>query len=512
MSESGLWIKLGSGKTEQHGVHGIATLLDRAARAGLNVPKGVVILDTVWDQAILRGLLVIGHGTMDVPSPQHMLRFLNLPEFDSSVIMQPAFSNRQNVSQPHSHLGESTDRIKNLNMGDAYQMVSALSQIWTSAIHYLALETGAMPRVDESGEMPAVRPQRGTRSTDEISLGQFVRRDVLLTESISAQVSGIAYTQQAYEDDLILVQQNTTTRPQQRLMDNGEAIHESALLPKLRGWERHRASALKQITQEAWSPRLQEMLREVRRWVGQQQKGDWKIEWADDGEKCWLLWIEPVKASPPGRQEKLIPALPEDMRIYATKLSPHVASCAGQITAYFRQFEPDITRVRPLFVTHDGNYLLNIGLIAEFLRGFGLSTRRLHKVYHTDFTASGEPSLRVYPINRRRILVKSLRLTLLRFWLSQIRLAWKIQRGAAVAILIAEQDNTEQHDLPTTFDQLYIWYITQVISFERLLTPMVHIARRLGRPNWQTPHQTLQQAMHIVAVKLTQESDEMITD
>jgi hypothetical protein len=254
------------------------------------------------------------------------------------------------------------------------------------------------------------------------------------------------------------------------------------------------------------------MLREVRRWVGQQQKGDWKIEWADDGDKCWLLWIEPLKASPPGRQEKLMPALPDDMRIYAAQLSPHVASCAGQITAYFRQFEPGITRVRPLFVTQDGNHLLNIGLIAELLRGFGLSTRRLQQVYHTDSTASGEPSLRVYPINRRRILVKSLRLTLLRFWLSQIRLAWDIHRGAAATILIAQQDEAEQHDLPTTFDQLYIWYITQVISFERFLAPIMPIAHRLGRPDWQTPHQTLQQAMRIVAAKLTQESEEMITD
>lgn len=513
MSENGLWFRLGSGKTEQFGVHGIAALLDKAVRAGLNVPNGVVILDTVWDQAILRGLLLVGHSKLDIPSPERLLAFLNLPQFDHRLTMQPAFSNRRSASEEQYFLQTNAynDILENLTVDDAFQMAVALSKIWTTAIRYLAVETGAMPRVVDTGELPPVRPPSNHRSTDEISLGQFVRRDVLLIETVPSKVRGIAYTQQAYEDDLILFQSNDKLDQAYRLVIENDHTCETLLLPKLRGWERQ--SALKQVTPVEWSARLQELLREVRRWVGQQKHTDWKIEWADDGNKCWLLWMEPIKTPPPGRHETLIPATPVDFALEQPDTSLLVPACEDKLTAYFRRFDPGFARVRPLYMTQDNQQQFNVGLIAEFLRSFGLSTRRLSTIYDLPpETAHAVSAALKYPINRRRMLVKTLRLTLPAFWLSQVQLAWVIHRKATDIITRAENEVLKADELSPIVEQFYLGYITQIITFERLFTPIVAIARRLGRTDFQSPRQALKQAVHIISGRLIQPPSDATTD
>lgn len=510
MSENGLWVRLGSGKTEQFGVHGIAALLDKAVRAGLNVPNGVVILDTVWDQAILRGLLLVGHSKLDIPSPERLVAFLNLPQFDHRLTMQPAFSNRRSASEEQHFLQANVfaDILENLTVDDAFQMAGALSKIWTTAIRYLAVETGAMPRVVDTGELPPVRPPSNRRSTDEISLGQFVRRDVLLIETVPSKVRGIAYTQQAYEDDLILFQSNDKLDQAYRLVIESEDACETLLLPKLRGWERQ--SALKQATPVEWSARLQELLREVRRWVGQQKHTDWKIEWADDGSKCWLLWMEPIKTPPPSRHETLIPATPVHFALGQPYTSLLVPACEDKLTAYFRRFDPGFARVRPLYTTQDNRQQFNVGLIAEFLRSFGLSTRRLGMIY--DLPAEETSAALKYPINRRRILVKTLRLSLPAFWLSQIQLAWVIHRKATDIIIRAENEALKLDELPPIFEQFYLAYITQIVTFERLFTPIVAIAHRLGKTEFRSPRQALKQAVQIVAKNLAPPPSDATTD
>lgn len=515
MSENGLWIRLGSGKTEQFGVRGIAALLDKAARAGLNVPSGIVILDTVWDQAILRGLLLVGHGKMDIPSPQRLTGFLSLPQFERPVTIQPAFSNRRDGSEDHITLpGKvSLDIIQLQNVDDAPRLAGALSEIWSSAIRYLALETGAMPRVEGTGDIRPVRPpseprQRTEprRSTDEISLGQYVRRDVLLLETVEAKVRGIAYTQQAYEDDLICFDSSHRGRAITEEDDSCDRV----LLPKLRGWERHRQSALKQVAQVEWSPRLQELLREVRRWVGQQKNIDWKIEWADDGSICWLLWMEPIVKSPPRRHELFVPALPADF----AQVEPHiVGACEVNITAYFRRFDPGFARSRRLYGAEGQRQALNVGLVAEFLRALGLSTRRLWMTYDlTPDTVEAVSATFKHPVNRRRIVVKTLRLRLPAFWLSQLRLAWKIHRRATEICTLEASEVLKADDLSQTIEQLYIWHITQVITFERIFNPIAALMHRLGKSEFQSPRQALKKAVQIVTARLVQLSDDVPVD
>lgn len=63
------------------------------------------------------------------------------------------------------------------------------------------------------------------------------------------------------------------------------------LLPKLRSWE-----AVTAAPGPAFVRRLQELLRDMRREFGEGDLG-WDGEWADDGERCWLLQVRPITRS-----------------------------------------------------------------------------------------------------------------------------------------------------------------------------------------------------------------------
>ena len=93
------------------------------------------------------------------------------------------------------------------------------------------------------------------------------RRDLLIMEMVDDQTSGVALTGSSDEMDEALVK--------------GEAppLH----LPQLRAWRRPDPDL------PAYGQRLQQLLRGLRRTFG---KGDWGIDWMDDGRICWLLRVK----------------------------------------------------------------------------------------------------------------------------------------------------------------------------------------------------------------------------
>ena len=116
------------------------------------------------------------------------------------------------------------------NFTDPVQLTHALCKVYTSAIH----------------------------QPDE------VRRDVVVMEMVAVVMEGTAVTNTAQAIDTI-------------------TYHEqSHALPQLGAFQ-----SVSPHTQP-FAQRLQKLLRGVRRTFG---KGEWMVDWIDDGEVCWLIQI-----------------------------------------------------------------------------------------------------------------------------------------------------------------------------------------------------------------------------
>src|SRR6185437_2548010 len=76
------WARLGSGRAMAAGAGNKAALLDRAARRGLAVPRGYVLLDTAFRNALRHGLLARAADGTVAADPLALLRELGLPRFD----------------------------------------------------------------------------------------------------------------------------------------------------------------------------------------------------------------------------------------------------------------------------------------------------------------------------------------------------------------------------------------------------------------------------------------------
>ncbi|MCB8945010.1 MAG: hypothetical protein H6658_14765 [Ardenticatenaceae bacterium] len=91
-----------------------------------------------------------------------------------------------------------------------------------------------------------------------------VRRDVVVMEMVEAVVGGTAVTAASQATDTFTTNEQSLTLPQLGIFQSA-----SAAVPP-------------------FAQRLQKLLRGVRRTFG---KGQWAINWADDGEVCWLTQI-----------------------------------------------------------------------------------------------------------------------------------------------------------------------------------------------------------------------------
>lgn len=189
--------------------------------------------------------------------------------------------------------------------------------------------------------------------TAALSVPGRVRRDILIMEMVNAQQAGLALTEQAYQDDLVHSTQGANLTETQ--------------LPQLQMGE------LPTEQENGGLARLQKLLRGVRRTFG---AGDWQIEWADDGEVCWLVQIQPL-TRPTNRNETFalvnLPArLPSPPTVFMASL---IAHCAGAFYEVYGRFDGTLPTSRPLVVVRGGWPYLNVGLLADTARAWGLPTR-----------------------------------------------------------------------------------------------------------------------------------------
>jgi hypothetical protein len=158
------------GQAAQHGCGTKAVLLDRAARARLPVPAGVVVLDEGWQYALERGLVRVeaagARRPISVPDPSLLLHLVGLPSFEGPLAVRAAFSGEADADEEPA--GSFVPGLFVDGRRPA-ALAAGLAGVWSAAFG---------------------RP-RG------------FRRDLVVQDMILARHAGIATTERGYEDDVV---------------------------------------------------------------------------------------------------------------------------------------------------------------------------------------------------------------------------------------------------------------------------------------------------------------------
>lgn len=321
-------VRLGAGRVTGEGCGPKAALLDRAARAGLPVPPGVVVLDEAWHWALGRGLLRLEGPTdrrpVSVPDPSLLMHLLGLPAFTGPLAVRAAFSGEDGATA--------------------------------------SLPGGYIPGLFVDGQRPpAVAASLAAVWAGALGRPRAFRRDVILQSMVGARAAGVAYTEGDFEDDLVDV------------TDGG---HEPLVSQQVRGWHLllpKRRGRERATEHEPVAARLQRLLRDVRRVFGE---GEWDVEWADDGERIWLVQVAP-RARPARRNElftttaQCAPWSEPPSRLKSSL----TASCASVLAGALRRIDPSFPVGRPLIEMFQARPFVNVSLLSDTVRRWGLPSR-----------------------------------------------------------------------------------------------------------------------------------------
>ncbi len=235
------FVWLGSGRTRKFDLTDKPRLLDKAARAGLPVPNGGLLLDLFFWLAWEEGLAREENGAVVIPDPAALLDLLyktvRFPRLDKPLAVRSCF--------PDSIPGQV---YLNVRPDDAKALSRALSQIWT-----------------------AVPPHKD------------FSRDVLLMEMVNTQTAGAAVTDSSADSD-----QYSVFSGQYSVFSGQWSVVSGqwSALPRA-GWFGRSKGDLPD-----YGRRLQKLLGGARRTLG---KGKWEVTWGDDGRICWILQIKKMR-------------------------------------------------------------------------------------------------------------------------------------------------------------------------------------------------------------------------
>ena len=339
---------LGSKRAKKQGTGDKAGLLDMGRRLGLPVPEGFVLLDRVYSLMLEAGVIIRENGHFDqlsasrihCPDPDWLTEALHedvrLPPLNGRMIIRPAFANED--GEPFGPVAP----IHDVDFDQPQAVAAALCALWTAV---------------------ADQPD-------------FFRRDLIIQQQMSMRSEGVAFSDPAYQDDLVAVNGN-----QYSVMSRGERYSvsggpysmngEELLLPQLRSGER----AEKDLPE--FARRLQMLLRGVRRTFG---RGAWRVEWADDGEVCWLLQVNPLSDSP-ARPEQYVPLALGGIRPLPTTFPLIEQTTNDLYHRLFGRLDKRLPTTRPpLLKLHDDQLLCNQSLLLDTMRHWGLPTQPVYEL------------------------------------------------------------------------------------------------------------------------------------
>lgn len=285
--------------------------------------------------------------------------------------------------------------------------------------------------------------------------GKF-RRDVLVLEMVNARTAGVAFLESDFQDDLV----NWTTGTAEGLV-SGEVRGQRLLLPRLLGGE-HAAA-------DGFEPRLQRMLRDVRRVFGD---GNWDVEWADDGAVCWLVQVRRI-TRPTRRDEaftlanhkEILPDLPSRL------MTSVIASAAPDLFAWYRQFDATLPQRRLFIEVFEGRPLINVSLLSDMMRHWGLPTSL---VTGNIGGATDRPS----PLRLTRMIRKLP--VLLKLGWAQLRAVSEGKRAAAEIRRVTEAPVVSFEAALSELRFAYSRLVTGMFALTSAMSGPLALLRRLG--------------------------------
>ena len=228
------FVWLGSGRAKRRHVDPEGQLLDQAAKAGLPVAPGAILLDEFYRVCLEKSLLEVSNGRVNIPDAEllhgTLFHSVRLPRFERQVGVSLIPTGVDEI-----HKSDEPRRQHIIDTARPDELARALATSWNNAAH----------RPDEA------------------------RRDLLLVEEIAAEYSGRAFLSNEQREDRVEY-------------SDGDTRGLTLALPVLTGWRKPGEDL------PHFARRLQMLLRGVRRTFGQ---GEWVIEWADDGRVCSLTRI-----------------------------------------------------------------------------------------------------------------------------------------------------------------------------------------------------------------------------
>ncbi len=284
------------------------------------------------------------------------------------------------------------------------------------------------------------------------------RLDVLLMRQVEAEHAGVLFTEAQFEDDLVNVVDGLAAT----LVSGGEPGG-SFRLAKLRRFERPDRSL------PPWQQRLARLMRSVRQTFGEL---DWDIEWADDGETCWLVQIRPITAGPRRNEtftianhKEILPELPSVL------MASIIESASFDLMDHYRAADPSLPVDRPFIESFAGRPYINLSQLTDLLRKLGLPTRLLAE------SLGGDPEI-VVGLRPNRVLLAMP--TFVRLGIAQLGAVGHARRTEQQIDRLAARPSP---DFATTMDGLRGSYIALVTEMSALATAMagpVSALRSLG--------------------------------
>ncbi|MEM9489388.1 MAG: PEP-utilizing enzyme [Myxococcota bacterium] len=439
-----LVLALGSGAVAGCGAGGKGAMLDRAAQRGLPVPAGRLLRDEAWRTALASDWVaaddpraVIARNSAELVEP------LGLSELTGSLAVRSAFSAEDGGE---ASLAGYFTSVLHVPGDDAAAVADALCQVWSSAAEH-----------DERGSL---------------------RRDVLIMDMVAARHAGVAFTERAHEDDRI----NYTEGTAEELLsgaDNGRA----ALLPKLRRWERRGREHLPDVP---FADRLQRLLRDVRQVFG---ATDWDVEWADDGTTCWLLQIRPItrslrrnEAFTLANHKEILPDLPSR---FMTSL---IAECADALFDYYRRFDSELPADRPFIEVIGGRPLINLSLMTDMMRVWGMPTRLVTDSIGGDHGRAFGPALgrlgRKLPV-------------LVKLGWAQLGAVGSARRTSAALVRDSDSPGDTFAACAATLARIYTALVSEMFSLTAAMSGPLALLRKLGTlAEHNARHETVATSMY----------------
>lgn len=296
-----------------------AALINHGLKSGLPVPNGVLLLDSAWDRLIESGILSVKGGHVTVEAADELLERFALHKLRRPVAVRPAFAWADDSAEKDNALPITFPTQLNIVPTDKVALINALIDMWRVPL------------------------------PDDIS-AETVRRDILVMEMVETKIGGTAFTQSDFEDDLI--------QP-----DNAA----QEILPKIKSLESSSLPA-------GWRRRLQQLLRGVRLTFNLHGT-DWEMTWADDGERCWLLQLRPI-LTPSARDETFDAALltqlwPDATTPFAVSV---LSKASADLLARYHDLDQTLPQNRPMIDLINGQPMLNLSLLDDISRAWGLSS------------------------------------------------------------------------------------------------------------------------------------------